>query len=123
MGTTTEIYDYLRLLFARVGRTICHRCGVEVVRETVEAAARELSGLGEGTRLLVGFEMPLAEAPRASDGGGAAEDGEARREAAPNGARDGGPRPNRGRRSRGSRRETGGGGGNRRERQSGGRRD
>ena len=77
VGTTTEIYDYLRLLFARVGRTICHRCGVEVVRETAEAAARELSGLGEGTRLLVGFEMPLAEAPAASDGGGAAGDGEA----------------------------------------------
>ena len=77
VGTTTEIYDYLRLLFARVGRTICHRCGVEVVRETAEAAARELSGLGEGTRLLVGFEMPLAEAPAASAGGGAAEDGEA----------------------------------------------
>ncbi|MYD88177.1 MAG: excinuclease ABC subunit A, partial [Acidobacteria bacterium] len=55
VGTTTEIYDYLRLLFARVGRTICRGCGVEVTRETPEAVAGRLAALPDGTRLLVGF--------------------------------------------------------------------
>jgi excinuclease ABC subunit A len=59
VGTTTEIHDYLRLLYARVGRTFCRNCGREVVRETAEVVARELAALPEGTRLLVGFEMPV----------------------------------------------------------------
>jgi excinuclease ABC subunit A len=59
VGTTTEIHDYLRLLYARVGRTFCRNCGREVVRETAEVVARELAQLPEGTRLLVGFEMPV----------------------------------------------------------------
>jgi excinuclease ABC subunit A len=59
VGTTTEIHDYLRLLYARVGRTFCRNCGREVVRETAEVVARELAELPEGTRLLVGFEMPV----------------------------------------------------------------
>src|SRR3979490_2678938 len=39
VGTVTEISDYLRLLFAAVGRTICPRCGREVSRDSVESAA------------------------------------------------------------------------------------
>jgi len=39
VGTVTEINDYLRLLFAAVGRTICPRCNLEVTRDTVESAA------------------------------------------------------------------------------------
>ena len=39
VGTVTEINDYLRLLFASVGRTICPRCNLQVTRDTVEAAA------------------------------------------------------------------------------------
>ena len=42
VGTTTEIHDYMRLLFARVGRTFCRKCGQEVVRETAEVVARQL---------------------------------------------------------------------------------
>jgi excinuclease ABC subunit A len=61
VGTTTEIHDYLRLLFARIGRTVCHSCGQEVVRETAEIVARQLSGLPEGTRLLIGFDMPVMD--------------------------------------------------------------
>src|ERR1700723_2721039 len=38
VGTVTEINDYLRLLFASVGRTICPRCNLEVTRDTVEGA-------------------------------------------------------------------------------------
>src|SRR5437016_8048224 len=59
VGTTTEIHDYMRLLFARVGRTYCRNCGQEVVRETAELVARHLMGLPAGTRLLVGFDMPV----------------------------------------------------------------
>ena len=63
VGTTTEIHDYLRLLYARVGRTYCRNCGLEVVRETAEVVAGTLGGLGDGTRLLIGFEMPVITAP------------------------------------------------------------
>ena len=63
VGTTTEIHDYMRLLYARVGRTFCRSCGTEVVRETPEVVAARLAALGEGVRLLVGFEMPLVAVP------------------------------------------------------------
>ena len=70
VGTTTEIHDYLRLLFARVGRTICRQCGEEVVHETTEVAARKLAALPEGTRLLIGFAMPVFDALTSRDGFG-----------------------------------------------------
>jgi excinuclease ABC subunit A len=63
VGTTTEIHDYLRLLYARVGRTYCRNCGREVIRETAEVVARRLGELAEGTRLLIGFDMPVVTAP------------------------------------------------------------
>jgi excinuclease ABC subunit A len=64
VGTTTEIHDYLRLLYARVGRTVCRSCGQEVVRETPEVVATRMSALPAGTRLLIGFDMPVvASAP------------------------------------------------------------
>ena len=67
VGTTTEIHDYLRLLYARVGRTFCRSCGTEVIRETPEVVAARLSALPDGTRLLIGFDMPVvASAPMAS---------------------------------------------------------
>jgi excinuclease ABC subunit A len=59
VSTTTEIHDYLRLLFARVGRTICRSCGRDVVRETAEVVSAQLGGLPAGTRLLIGFDMPV----------------------------------------------------------------
>ena len=49
VGTTTEIHDYLRLLYARVGRTMCRDCGQEVVRESPEVVAERLAALPEGT--------------------------------------------------------------------------
>ncbi len=61
VGTTTEIHDYLRLLFARVGRTFCRNCGREVIRETAEVVARQLSELPTGARLLLGFDLPIVE--------------------------------------------------------------
>ena len=76
VGTTTEIHDYLRLLFARVGRTICRQCGAQVLRDSAEVAARQLAALPDGTRLLIGFEMPVVEGPSSADdtGGPAGED-------------------------------------------------
>jgi excinuclease ABC subunit A len=59
VGTTTEIHDYLRLLWARVGRTICRQCGRDVERESPDVVANALLALPEGTRLLVGFERPV----------------------------------------------------------------
>jgi excinuclease ABC subunit A len=61
VGTATEIYDYLRLLFARVGRTYCSRCGAEVKKDTVDEVAERVLGLPEGTRLNVLF--PLQAGP------------------------------------------------------------
>jgi excinuclease ABC subunit A len=63
VGTTTEIHDYMRLLFARVGRTFCRQCGQEVVRETAEVVARKLGELPAGSRVMIGFEMPVVAMP------------------------------------------------------------
>ena len=59
VGTTTEINDYLRLLFARAGQTICRQCGRSVTRETAEVVAKKLTQLTNVTHLFVGFVMPL----------------------------------------------------------------
>ncbi|MDM7922661.1 MAG: excinuclease ABC subunit UvrA [Pyrinomonadaceae bacterium] len=58
VATQTEIYDYLRLLFARAGQTICHVCGREVKKDSPESAALEaLSELEDGTRFYVMFPI------------------------------------------------------------------
>ena len=57
VGTATEIYDYLRLLFARVGRTYCLQCGNEVKKDTVDEIADGVLALGVGTRLNVLFPV------------------------------------------------------------------
>src|SRR5580698_369279 len=62
VATATEIFDYLRLLFARVGRTYCLLCGQEVKKDTVDEVVERLLGLGEGTRLNVFFPIQ-AHAP------------------------------------------------------------
>ncbi len=55
VATQTEIYDYLRLLFARIGITRCRNCGAEVKRDTPESIADEVMQLPEGTRFFVLF--------------------------------------------------------------------
>ena len=62
VGTTTEIQDYLRLLFARVGRTYCQQCGTEVVRETAELVAAQWMAR-PGARIVVGFELAATADP------------------------------------------------------------
>src|SRR5436305_8599776 len=45
VATSTEIHDHLRVLFARVGRTVCPTCGSEVTKDTAETVAQRLLGL------------------------------------------------------------------------------
>jgi excinuclease ABC subunit A len=73
VGTTTEIHDYMRLLFARIGRTFCRKCGREVVRETAEVVAAELAALAPGTRLLLGFDLPVVAVTEPTPGDEVAE--------------------------------------------------
>src|SRR5450755_3324195 len=61
VGTATEIYDYLRLLYARIGRTYCLRCGAEVKKDTVDEVTSTVLALGEGTRLNVLFPLRVTE--------------------------------------------------------------
>jgi excinuclease ABC subunit A len=62
VGTATEIYDYLRLLFSRIGRSYCIRCGQEVRKDTVDEVAERLLSLPEGTRLNALFPLETAAA-------------------------------------------------------------
>ena len=60
VATSTEIYDYLRLLFARIGRTFCLRCGQEVRKDTLDEIAAKVLALPEGRRFYVLYELKLA---------------------------------------------------------------
>lgn len=51
VGTVTEIYDYLRLLYARVGIPHCHSCGKEISQQTVDQMVDHIIELEEGTRI------------------------------------------------------------------------
>lgn len=57
VGTTTEIYDYLRLLFARIGKTECFVCGKEVKRASTTTVTDFLESQPEGGKWLLGFPM------------------------------------------------------------------
>ena len=61
VGTATEVFDYLRLLWSRVGRTFCPDCGEEVKPDTVSTAVDRVLGLTEGVRILVTFPLKLSE--------------------------------------------------------------
>ena len=60
VATATEIYDYLRLLFARIGRTFCLRCGEEVRKDTLDEIAAKVLALPEGRRFYVLYELKLS---------------------------------------------------------------
>ena len=53
VGTVTEIYDYLRLLWARVGMPHCPKCGKEIKKQTIDQIVDRVEALGEGTRFVV----------------------------------------------------------------------
>ena len=61
VGTATEIYDYLRLLWARIGHTHCPVCGREMKPDTVQSVADTVLRLSSGTRFYVAFPLRLSE--------------------------------------------------------------
>ncbi|HEX4682707.1 MAG TPA: excinuclease ABC subunit UvrA [Gemmatimonadaceae bacterium] len=60
VGTATEIYDYLRLLWARIGRTFCPLCGREMKPDTVQSVADSILALPAGTRFYVTYPLTLS---------------------------------------------------------------
>ncbi len=63
VGTATEIYDYLRLLWARVGRQFCHACGAPVVVDSPTTAADRIIGQATGEPVTIAFAIPHSEQP------------------------------------------------------------
>ncbi len=53
VGTVTEIYDYLRLLWARVGTPHCPQCGKEIARQTIDQIVDRVEAMGQGTKFIV----------------------------------------------------------------------
>ena len=53
VGTVTEIYDYLRLLYARVGTPHCPKCGNEIKPQTIDEIVNSILSLGEGTKIQI----------------------------------------------------------------------
>src|SRR5664279_4932170 len=60
VGTATEIYDYLRLLWARVGRTVCPVCGRELRPDTVQSVTDAVLAQPAGTRFTVAAPLRLS---------------------------------------------------------------
>ncbi len=70
VATATEIYDYLRLLFARVGRTYCSECGSQVRKDSVDEVAGRVLGQPAGSRLYLLFPIRgTATAPASGQAG------------------------------------------------------
>ena len=61
VGTSTEIYDYLRLLWARIGRTFCPLCGREMRPDTVQSVTDTVLALPPGTRFHVAFPLRMSD--------------------------------------------------------------
>ncbi len=53
VGTVTEIYDYLRLLFSSIGQPHCHQCGLPITRQSTEQIVANISDLPEGERVMI----------------------------------------------------------------------
>jgi excinuclease ABC subunit A len=63
VATVTEIFDFLRVLYARIGTVHCLKCGRPVKRDTIDAAVEELERLPGGTRALITFAWPADRNP------------------------------------------------------------
>jgi excinuclease ABC subunit A len=80
VATATEIYDYLRLLYARAGHTFCLNCGEEVRSDTLDEIAARVLALPEGRRFYVLYELRVGPEPVLAGGaphGGVAHSGPA----------------------------------------------
>ena len=53
VGTVTEIYDYLRLLFARIGIPHCYKCGAPITSQTLDQIMDRVKSLGDGRRIVI----------------------------------------------------------------------
>ena len=53
VGTVTEIYDYLRLLFARIGTPYCYKCGKPITSQTLDQILDKVMSLSQGTRIII----------------------------------------------------------------------
>ncbi len=62
VATSTEIYDYLRLLFARCGQTLCYKCGAEVRRDSPDEIATRVLSLAPGRRFYVMYPLRISHA-------------------------------------------------------------
>lgn len=67
VGTTTEVYDYLKLLFARIGKTYSPISGKEVKRDSVTDVVNEINKLPEGTRIMVACPLTLKKGRKIQD--------------------------------------------------------
>jgi excinuclease ABC subunit A len=67
VGTATEIYDYLRLLFARVGVTTCYQCGQVVRRDHVDEVADQVVAMEAGRRFYVLFQVNSGASPAVAE--------------------------------------------------------
>ena len=57
VATTTEIYDYLRLLYARIGKTICPKCGNVIAKDSVQSVVDRVIGEADGSKFYIMFPM------------------------------------------------------------------
>lgn len=67
VGTSTEVYDYLRLLFARIGKTICFDCGNVVKKDTVKSVSDWLEEFDDGSKFYLGFPIHAHEGRTVKD--------------------------------------------------------
>ena len=67
VGTTTEIYDYLRLLFARIGKTVCFNCGKEVKKASTGTVCDWLEEAEDGTKFYLTFPLHKHEGRKVED--------------------------------------------------------
>ena len=68
VATSTEIYDYLRLLFARCGQTFCIKCGAEVRRDNPDEIATRILSLAPGRRFYIMYPLRVATQPQPAGG-------------------------------------------------------
>lgn len=67
VGTTTEVYDYLKLLFARVGKTCSPISGKEVKRDSVTDVVNAINALPEGTRVMIASPLSIKKGRKVND--------------------------------------------------------
>src|SRR5690349_4545546 len=67
VGTTTEIYDYLKLLYARIGKTYSPVSGKEVKRDTVTSVVDRISSFATGTRVIISCPLHIKKGRKLAD--------------------------------------------------------